>query len=209
MASELLSLAFLSARLKKAERGDSVELPLTGVKILSLARLLPGGYCTKLLADLGADIIMLEHPIGGDPMRLIPTLFSPFTRGKRSITIDLKFDKGKEICYKLVRHSDVVLESFRPGVATKLGIDYETLKGHNPQIIYTSISGFGQDGPYRNKPAHDLAYQAIAGMIAGQIPDEGGRFTPTPVAIGDLSSGIFAAISILAALYGLKERGTG
>jgi crotonobetainyl-CoA:carnitine CoA-transferase CaiB-like acyl-CoA transferase len=188
---------------------DRTTLPLAGIKILNAARLLPGGYCATLLSDLGADIIKLEHPVGGDPERLLTNLFPVTNRGNRSITIDLSKDKGKEICYKIVRQSHIFLESFRPGVAKRLGIDYETLKGINPQIIYASISGFGQEGPYRNKPAHDLIYQGIAGMLAGGISEEDGSFHPPTVPIADLSSGMFAVMSILAALYNSRESGSG
>jgi crotonobetainyl-CoA:carnitine CoA-transferase CaiB-like acyl-CoA transferase len=162
-----------------------------------------------LLADLGADVVMLERPDGGDPMRLMPDMFSSVTRGKRSVTADLTSEQGKEVCYGLVRQSHIFLESFRPGVAKRLGVDYQTLKEINPRIIYASITGFGQEGPYRNKPGHDLTYQGIAGMLAGLIPKEGERFVPPQVAIADWSSGMFAAISILGALYGVRETNAG
>jgi crotonobetainyl-CoA:carnitine CoA-transferase CaiB-like acyl-CoA transferase len=186
-----------------------MRLPLAGINIFNATRLLPGGYCTTLLSDLGADVIKLEHPVGGDPGRQRADLFAATSRGNRSITVDLSKDKGKEICYKIARQSHVFIESFRPGVAKRQKIDYETLKGVNPQIIYASISGFGQEGPYRNKPAHDLTYEGLTGMLAGGIPKEGGNFTSPSVPIGDLSSGMFAAISILAALHEFRESGNG
>jgi len=186
-----------------------MTLPLAGIKILTAAQLLPGGYCTTLLSDLGADVIKIENPAGGDPLRIHPGHFAAFNRDNKSITIDLRTARGKEICYKLVGQSHVFVEGYRPGVTARLGIDYETLKGVNPRIIYASISGFGQQGPYRNKPAHDLTYQGIAGMLAGHVPEEGGGSNLPSVAIGDFSSGMFAAIAILAALHGLKESGRG
>jgi crotonobetainyl-CoA:carnitine CoA-transferase CaiB-like acyl-CoA transferase len=184
-------------------------LPLAGIRVLSAAQLLPGAYCTMLLADMGADVIMLERPQGGDPMRLMPDMFSAVTRGKKSITVNLASEKGKEICYKIVKESPIFLESFRPGVAKKLRIDYDTLKAISPGIVYASITGFGQEGPYRHKPGHDLVYQGIAGMLSGLIPKKGAKFIPPQVAIADWSSGMFAAISILGALYGAKETGVG
>ena len=184
-------------------------LPLTGIRVLSAAQLLPGAYCTMLLSDLGADVVMLERPDGGDPMRFMPDMFTAVTQGKRSITVNLASEKGKEICYRAVRESDVFLESSRPGVAKRLGIDYETLKKINPAIVYASITGFGQEGPYRDKPGHDIVYQGLAGMLGGLIPKEGAPFIPPQVAIADWSSGTFAAISILGALYGARETGVG
>jgi crotonobetainyl-CoA:carnitine CoA-transferase CaiB-like acyl-CoA transferase len=184
-------------------------LPLAGIKVLSAAQLLPGGYCTKLLADLGADIVMLERLEGGDPMRLMPDMFSMIAMGKRSITVNLGTEQGRRVCYKIVERSHIFVESFRPGVARKLKIDYETLKGINPRIIYASISGFGQDGPYSDKPGHDIIYQGITGMLAGLIPKDGGKFVPPQVAVGDWSSGMFAALSILGALYSVRETGHG
>jgi crotonobetainyl-CoA:carnitine CoA-transferase CaiB-like acyl-CoA transferase len=182
--------------------------PLSGIKVLAATQVLPGGYCVALLSDLGADVLKIENPAGGDPLRNTPATFSTFARGNKSITINLRTDKGKEICHKLVRQSHVFIEGYRPGVTERLGIDYEALKKVNPKIIYASISGFGQDGPYRSKPAHDLTFQGVAGMLAGFVPGEGGANLPA-AAPGDFSSGMFAVITILAALHGLSESGTG
>jgi crotonobetainyl-CoA:carnitine CoA-transferase CaiB-like acyl-CoA transferase len=185
------------------------NLPLSGIKILNAARLLPGGYCTTILSSLGADVIKLEHPVGGDPGRVRPELLSIITQGNKSVTVNLSSEKGRAICYQIARQSDIFLESFRPGVAKRLGIDYKTLKPINPKIIYASISGFGQEGPYRDLPAHDLSYQGIAGMLAGIVSEEAESFQTPSVPIADLSSGMFTTISILAALYHLKETGKG
>jgi crotonobetainyl-CoA:carnitine CoA-transferase CaiB-like acyl-CoA transferase len=186
-----------------------MALPLAGIKILTAAQLLSGGYCTTLLSELGADVIKIENPAGGDTLRITPKHFAAFNRGYKSIAIDLRTKRGRGICYKLVKKSHVFIEGYRPGVTTRLGIDYETLKGINPRLIYVSISSFGQQGPYRNRPAHDLTYQGIAGMLAGFISEQDGGSNLPPVAIGDFSSGMFAAITILAALIDLKEYGNG
>lgn len=173
-----------------------------------MAEQYPGPYSTLLLADLGADIILVERPDGGDPARLGGDHFNALSRNKRSITIDLRTEKGREICYRLAEHSDVFMEGFRPGVAKRLGVDYESIKKVNPRIIYCSISGYGQDGPYHDWPAHDLTYQAMAGLLANLIPT--GNFSGSPgVAIGDLSSGMFATIGVLAALMARERLGIG
>jgi crotonobetainyl-CoA:carnitine CoA-transferase CaiB-like acyl-CoA transferase len=185
-----------------------MKLPLSGIKVLSLARLLPGAYCTRLLADLGAEIIMVEHPIGGDPMRTKPAFFAAMCRRKKSLTLDMKAEKGKEILRQLARKSDVVIESFRPGVAARLGVDYESLRPLNPKLVYASISGFGQDGPFRLVPGHDLMFQGISGALADKVSTDSG-FTQPLVPTADLSSGMFAAFSILAALYQNKDTGEG
>jgi crotonobetainyl-CoA:carnitine CoA-transferase CaiB-like acyl-CoA transferase len=180
---------------------------LAGVKVLSMAWMLPGPYCSLLLADLGADVVVLERPGMGDPSRLDPYFFSSVNRNKRSITVNLQSEKGKEICYKLASWADVVTEGFRPGIAKRMGIDYDSLKRINPKIIYASISGYGQDGPYRDRPAHDLTYQGVAGMLANQVSQ--GTFAPPPVAIADLSSAMFTTVGIIAALYAREKIGRG
>ena len=187
-----------------------MNLPLTGVKVLSAARYLPAGYCTMLLAYSGADIITLEQPPGGIDERIInPDVFAAVNRNKRSFAINLRSDKGREICHELVRRSDVFIEGFRPGVATRLGVDYDTLNSINPKIVYVSISGFGQDGPYRLKSGHDLTYQGIAGMLAGLYSDKEHNFSASLTGLGDICSAMFAAISILSGLYGVKQSGQG
>ncbi len=182
--------------------------PLQNVKILSLAWQYPGPYCTLLLADMGAEVIILERPGTGDPARLFPYFFKGLNRNKKSLTVDLQSVKGQEICRTLAKKMDVFTEGFRPGLAKRLGIDYDTIKKINPNIIYASISGYGQDGPYRNWPAHDLSYQGIAGMLSTVISQGGQPPAPT-VPIADLSSGMFAAIGILAALNHRHQTGQG
>jgi len=188
-----------------------VPSPLDGVRIISMAEQYPGPYCTLLLADMGADVILVERPGSGDSSRG-PTgmsdFFASLNRNKRSITVNLKTEQGREICERLIRGADVFMEGFRPGTLERLGLGYEAMRQINPAIIYCSISGFGQNGPYRDRPAHDLSFQGIAGLLANLI--DKGNFADRPaVAIGDLSSGMFAALGIMAALWARQQTGRG
>lgn len=168
----------------------------------------PGPYCSMLLGDLGAEIIKVEQPGIGDPARANPGFFRGLNRNKKSITLNLKSPSAQEILMRLVKEADVFTEGFRPGVVKRLGIDYETLKKINARLIYCSISGYGQDGPYRDLPGHDLNYMAMAGML-DSIRDKEGNHVPPGVAIGDLSSGMFAVIGIMAALMAREKTGQG
>jgi crotonobetainyl-CoA:carnitine CoA-transferase CaiB-like acyl-CoA transferase len=161
-----------------------------------------------LLGDLGAEVIKVEQPKTGDPARANPGFFKGINRNKKSITLDLKKPSAGEIMKRLVREADVFSEGFRPGVVKRLGVDYETLKKINPRLIYCSISGYGQNGPYRNLPGHDLNYMAMAGML-DSIRDKDGNHVSPGVAIGDLSSGMFAVIGIMAALMARGHTGKG
>ena len=186
-----------------------MDEPLTGTRVLDLSRLLPGPYCTLLLADMGADVIKIEEPGKGDYMReLIPGVYEAVNRNKRSVTLNLKSKEGCEILYRMARNADVLVESFRPNVTTKIGIDYSTIEKINNSIIYCSISGYGQDGPYKDRPGHDINYLGIAGALSipGEINKKPGR---PGLPIGDLSSGLFAAFSILAALTLRGKTGKG
>ena len=147
--------------------------PLEGIKVLDLTRVLAGPYCTMILADLGAEIIKVEMPGKGDDSRI----FGPFkndkslyfvsiNRGKKSISLNLKKDKAKQIIEKLVKKVDVVVENFRPGTMDKLGLSYDKLKKINPRLIYASSSGFGQTGPHSKKPAYDMLVQAMSGIMS-------------------------------------------
>src|SRR5258706_11312753 len=147
-----------------------MALPLAGVRVLDLSRLLPGPYCTLVLADLGADVVKVEDPGGGDYIRWMPPLlgkqsgyFHALNRNKRSLQLNLKGAGAPAAFFKLVGRFDVVVESFRPGVMDKLGIGFEALRGANPRAILCSISGYGQTGPYREAAGHDLNYCAVAG----------------------------------------------
>jgi crotonobetainyl-CoA:carnitine CoA-transferase CaiB-like acyl-CoA transferase len=161
-----------------------------------------------LLGDLGAEIIKVERPDGGDPARFLPGFFRSINRNKKSLTLDLKRPEAGDILRRLVERSDVLTEGFRPGVAGRVGMDYETLRKINPRLVYCSISGYGQEGPYRDLPGHDLNYMAMAGML-GSFKDAEGNLIAPGVAIGDLSSGMFAVIGIMAALAAREKTGRG
>jgi crotonobetainyl-CoA:carnitine CoA-transferase CaiB-like acyl-CoA transferase len=152
---------------------------------------------------------MLEQPKMGDVMRLTPSVFSAICRNKRSITVNLRSEKGKEICHKLAERSDVFTEAFRVGTVARLGIDYENIRAINPGLIYVSMTAFGQGGPYKERVAHDLSLQGLAGMLATQISPARGNFVPSDVLISDFSSAMFATIAILAALRTRDQTGKG
>ncbi len=189
---------------------------LSGVRIVDLTQMLAGPYGSMLLADLGAEVIKVEDPRGGDPTRRLGPpfvegesgYFISVNRNKRSVALDLRKAEGRQVLYDLVKVSDVVFNNFRPGTMQKLGCDYETLKEVNPQIIYCSLTGFGETGPYRDRPAFDLAVQAISGAMS--ITGEPGR-PPVRMGIplGDLSGSLFCAFAISAALYGRERTGSG
>jgi CoA:oxalate CoA-transferase len=191
------------------------EPPLRGLRILDLTQFLAGPFCTQILADLGAEIIKIE-PHAGDPTRLLPpyfykgesAYFLAINRTKQSVVLDLSIEPGRHIFYDLVKKADVVIEAFRPGVAKKLGADYDALKAVNPRIVYCSISGFGQDGPYATRPAYDMIVQALSGAMSltGEI---GGRPVRSGTPIGDLNAGQSAATAILAALWERERSGVG
>jgi len=182
---------------------------LKGIRVLDLTRLLPGPYATLLLADLGAEVIKIEEPGRGDPVRSLPPFvggesarFLALNRGKKSLTLDLKPEKGREIFLKLARTADIVIEGFRPGVVKRLGIDYEQIKRISPEIIYCSLSGYGQSGPYREHVGHDINYVARAGLLSLTGSD---RPVIPGVPVADLSGAMFAAFSIISALFA-RER---
>ncbi|MDP1745053.1 MAG: CaiB/BaiF CoA-transferase family protein [Bacteroidota bacterium] len=187
--------------------------PLTGVKILDLTRLLPGPMCTLHLADMGADVLKIEELSIGDYARLMPPMqnknsvfFHAVNRNKRSIAIDLTKEEGRLLFLKLSETADIIVESFRPGVVNKLGIDYETLKKNNPKLIYCSITGYGQTGPYRDKAGHDINYCAYTGVLDRK---EEQPFIPN-FQIADVVGGsLNAAMGILAALVQQKMTGEG
>jgi crotonobetainyl-CoA:carnitine CoA-transferase CaiB-like acyl-CoA transferase len=189
---------------------------LEGVRILDLTRLLPGGYCSMLLADMGADVLKVEAPGQGDYMRWNPpllnnmsALFAAINRNKRSITLNLKHEEGKQILKKLIVEFDVFIEGNRPGVMDRLGFGYETVSKINPRIVYCSITGYGQDGPYRDAVGHDVNYIGIAGVLGMTGLRDGPPVIPA-VQIGDLAGGaMFAALGILAALISRANTGKG
>jgi len=199
-----------------AGSGPQRQPPLASVRVLDLTRLLPGGYASQMLADLGADVIKVEDPRAGDYSRTMPPLFGEMgiyylatNRRKRSLALDLKNVLGVKTFLRLVEHADVVLESFRPGVMDRLGLGYETLRAHNPGLIYCAISGYGQDGPYRLRAGHDLNYAGYGGLLHH---NRRGNMPPAMPAtqFNDVAGGaLMAVIGILAALLGRAQDGTG
>lgn len=182
--------------------------PLNRVRVLDLSQLFPGPYCTMILADLGAEVIKIE-PLGmGDYARLFSYFFDQINRNKKSIALNLKDPKAQEALHLLAKGADVVVEGFRPGTTTRLGVDYETLREINPGIIYCSISGFGQDGPYLERPGHDINYMSLAGAL-GLTRDRDGRPVVLGLEIVDITSGLNAAIGILSALLARANGGEG
>jgi crotonobetainyl-CoA:carnitine CoA-transferase CaiB-like acyl-CoA transferase len=189
-------------------------LPLEGIRVLDLSRLLPGPYCTMLLGDLGAEVIKIETPLAGDYARTIPdtyggsTMFETINRNKKSVAINYRHPRGQELLLQLAKTSDVMIETFRPGAAKRWGIGYEAMTQVNPRIVYCSLSGYGQDGPYANRAGHDLNYIAIGGLLALNGAS-GGPPIPPGVQIADLGGGMLAAIAILAMLVGRQSAGQG
>ncbi|MEP6463345.1 MAG: CaiB/BaiF CoA-transferase family protein [Frankiaceae bacterium] len=191
--------------------------PLAGLRVLDLTRLLPGGYCTLLMADLGADVIKVEEPGRGDTLREWPPtaangMSGPFlalNRGKRSITCNLKSPAGRDILRDLVRSADVLIESFRPGVMDRLGVGYEVLAAENPALIYAAISGFGAEGSRARLAGHDLNYQALSGALSFSGSPASGPWPPS-LPVADLGGGaLLALVAILSALRVRDRTGAG
>jgi len=195
---------------------DNGDIMLEGIKVLDLSRALAGPYCTMLLGDMGADVIKIERPGKGDDSRAWgppfiegeSAYFLSINRNKKSITLNLKSEKGKEILFKLIKISDVLIETNRPGVMEKLGLSFEEVKKVNPKIVYCSISGFGQTGPYKLRPGFDQVIQGMGGLMS--ITGEENRPPiKVGVAITDVGAGMYAAIGILAALLRRDKTGKG
>jgi alpha-methylacyl-CoA racemase len=200
------------------------ELPLSDVRILDLTRLLPGGFCTLLLGDLGADVVKVEDTGQGDYVRWAPpyygseehtplgtrsAIYLALNRNKRSIRLDLKQERGRQALLKLVEGSDVLVESFRPGVLDRLGVGYDVLKQANPALVYCPITGYGQDGPNRDRAGHDMNYLGLNGVL-GLTGEAGGPPIQSGAQIADLGGGaLMAAVGILAALQDARRSGEG
>jgi crotonobetainyl-CoA:carnitine CoA-transferase CaiB-like acyl-CoA transferase len=197
------------------------RLPLEGLTVLDLSRLLPGGFCSLLLADFGADVVKVEDTGMGDYVRWAPPYYegaeqsarsAPFlalNRGKRSIRVDLKSEAGKQVLLRLVRDADVLLESFRPGVLDRLGVGYERLREENPRLVYCAITGYGQDGPARDRAGHDLNYLGLNGIL-GLTGEADGPPVQAGGQIADLGGGaLMGAIGILVALRERERSGLG
>jgi formyl-CoA transferase/CoA:oxalate CoA-transferase len=188
-----------------------------GVRVLDLSRMLAGPYGSMLLADMGAEVIKIEDPEGGDPMRAMGPPFLPdgesayflaVNRNKQSVVIDLTRDDGRAVFFDLVRTADVVWHNFRPGIMEKLGCDYAALAGVNEHLIMCSISAYGQDGPYREYPAFDLALQAMGGAMS-VTGEPGGAPMRMGLPMGDLSGGMFGAFAVAGALFQRAQTGKG
>jgi crotonobetainyl-CoA:carnitine CoA-transferase CaiB-like acyl-CoA transferase len=191
--------------------------PLAGTTVLDLTRLLPGGFCTLILADLGADVLKIEEPGRGDYLRAFPplgktqsALFTALNRGKRSMALNLKSEAGRALLLDLARNADVLIEGFRPGVLARLGLDYVTLQGANARLIVCAISGYGQQGPLRARVGHDLNYLGYAGALPLFAPRGGGAPIVPGMQLADLGGGAMAAaVGILAALLERARTGKG
>ena len=181
--------------------------PLKNVRVLDCSTLLPGPYCTMMLAEMGAEVIKVERAVTGDGMRIvIPGCFDYLNGNKSFITLNLKHEKGLALFMKIAQQVDVIVEGFRPGIAKRLGIDFDSVKKINPSIIYCSISGYGQTGPYTNLPGHDINYQGLSGLLSISGDPEAGPEFPDGFQVADLSASMFALASILAALNGKAAR---
>ncbi len=191
-------------------------MPLTGTRVLDLTRLLPGAFCTMLLADMGADVIKIEEPREGDYMRWTPplvngqsALFSALNRNKRSLTLNLKSELGRDLLLRLVEGAHVLVEGNRPGVMQRLGLGWEVLRQRNPRLVMCSITGYGQDGPFAARAGHDLNYMATAGAL-GLNGERGGPPVPLSVQVADIGGGgLQPAVAILGALVGVLSGGDG
>ena len=189
---------------------------LEGIRVLDLTRALAGPFCTLMLGDYGADVIKIEIPGAGDDTRHWgppfigdeSAYFLSINRNKRSLTLNFKEEKAREIFLKLVESSDVVVENFTPGVMGRFGLEYETVKRANPGIIYCSISGFGQDGPYQSRPAYDQIMQGISGLMS-ITGDPEGEPEKIGVAVTDIGAGMWAAFAVMSALYRREQDGQG
>jgi crotonobetainyl-CoA:carnitine CoA-transferase CaiB-like acyl-CoA transferase len=185
---------------------------LDGIKVLEFANYVSGPFAGMLLSDLGAEVIKVETPDGGDPFRMwgktdYNGTFGSMNRNKKSVTIDLKTDAGRESACKLARTADVIIENFRAGAMERLGLGYDRLSAENPRLIYCSITGFGSEGPYTNRPGYDTVGQAMSGLLA-VLTD---RTAPQPmgISLSDHLSGTFAAYGVLAALMARSTSGRG
>src|SRR5216684_3400540 len=191
-------------------------MPLTGIRVLDLTRLLPGAYCTQLLADMGADVIKVEEPDRGDYMRWTPplvdgqsALFNAVNRNKRSVTLNLKAATGRDVLLSLADRADVLVEGNRPGVMDRLRLGWDVLHARNRRLVMCSITGYGQDGPYASRAGHDLNYMATAGAL-GLNGERDGPPVPLSVQVADVGGGgLQPAVAILGALVGVQRGGEG
>jgi crotonobetainyl-CoA:carnitine CoA-transferase CaiB-like acyl-CoA transferase len=190
-------------------------MKLDGIRVLDMSSFLPGPYLTLAMADHGADVVKIEAPGGGDPGRHIgmsdgpdTVFFRNLNRGKKSLVLDLKAVGDREILLGLAQSADVVVESWRPGVADRLGVGYEALSSRNPRIVYCSISAFGQDGPYAARPAHDLALEALSGVLSMNVGADGQPAIPA-LPMADVTAGLQGLAAVLMALLARERTGRG
>jgi crotonobetainyl-CoA:carnitine CoA-transferase CaiB-like acyl-CoA transferase len=192
------------------------RLPLEGIRVDDLTRVMTGPYCTMMLGDMGADVVKVEMPGTGDDTRAWgppfvgkeSTYFLSINRNKRSIELDLKSDLGKEALWRLIESADVLVENFSPGTIARLGFGYEAVKARNPRMVFASISGFGKSGPSAGRTAYDLIVQGMSGMMS-ITGEKGGRPTKTGPPVADITAGMFTAFAIASALYGREQSGEG
>jgi len=199
------------------------ELPLSDVRVLDLTRLLPGGFCSLLLADLGAEVLKVEDTGMGDYVRWSPpyygseeqqglgtrsALYLALNRGKRSVRLDLKSEAGREALLRLVERYDVVLDGFRPGVLDRLGVGYEQMREANPRVVVAAITGYGQDGPNTQRAGHDINYLALTGLL-GLTGEHDGPPVSAAGQIADINGGLMAGVGVLAALNETRRSGEG
>ncbi len=189
--------------------------PLEGVRVVDLSQFLAGPFCTMLLGDMGAEVVKVENPRVGDPTRTHGSMvggessyFLSINRNKRSMTLDLKAEAGKAVLRRLMERGDVLVENYRPGVLERLGFGWEHLHELNPRLVYCAISGFGDTGPYSQRPAYDQIVQGISGLMAMTGTQESGPFR-LGLAIGDLTGALFGTIGILLALLNRERTGEG
>ncbi|MDH3063433.1 CoA transferase [Achromobacter insolitus] len=190
-------------------------MPLTGIRVLDLTRIISGPYCTSILADMGAEVIKIEAPGEGDPIRRqgvikdgLSWYFANYNRNKRSVTLDLYSAQGKEILRQLIPSCDVVIENYRPGIMDKMGFGDEALKALRPDIIHCSINGFGTSGPYRDRPAFDFIAQAMSGFMSLNGGEDNPPMRAGPP-ISDLAAGLNGALGVVAALLRRERTGRG
>ncbi len=213
-----MSVKQASANEGTTANGTNVRpLPLAGVRVLDVCQVMAGPYACMLLGDMGADVIKIEPPDGGDQTRGSMGFkmkgndsmgFLNMNRNKRSITLNLKSTAGRDVLFRLVKQADILVENYRPGVVKRLGIDYETLSAINPALVYVSISGFGQTGPWASRPGFDLMAQAMSGVMS-VTGYPGGPPVKAGVPVADIGCALFATYAMLAAYIGRQATGKG
>ena len=176
--------------------------PIENITVIDFSSNLPGPLCSSILIQLGARVIKVEPP-AGDPFRQSGDMWTSLNLGKESISINLKTQAGKDLVYDLIRSADIVIEGWRPGVASRLGVDYSSLKKINDKLIYCSISGYGQNGPWADRTGHDINYLASSGYYS--IDKDSEQLEPPNILIADVSSGLYACILILSYLSGIND----